>query len=72
MVLWDERDKAVKAGKERLNNNNIENYTKDKTASYGYKGKDKYWYSYKRNVTVCMKNGFITQQLLLKLPMLKL
>lgn len=61
LALWDERDKALKAGEERLNNSNIENYAKDKDASYGCKGEDKHWYGYKRNVAVCMKNGFITK-----------
>lgn len=61
LALWDERDKALKAGEERLNNSNIESYAKDKDASYGCKGEDKHWYGYKRNVAVCMKNGFITK-----------
>jgi IS5 family transposase len=37
LALWDERDKALKAGEEN------------------------HWYGYKRNVAVCMKNGFITK-----------
>lgn len=59
--LWDERDKAIKDGEETLNNKNIDQYASDKDASYGNKGKTKYWYGYKRHVGVCMKNGLISK-----------
>jgi len=59
--LWDERDKAIAAGEETLNNQNIEEFAVDKDASYGAKGKDKFWYGYKRHVAVCMKNGLISK-----------
>jgi IS5 family transposase len=59
--LWDERDKAIKAGEETLNNQNIEDFAADKDASYGNKGKDKFWYGYKRHVAVCMRNGLISK-----------
>jgi IS5 family transposase len=59
--LWDERDKAIKAGEETLNNKNIEEFAVDKDASYGNKGKSKYWYGYKRHVAVCMRNGLISK-----------
>ena len=59
--LWNERDKAIAAGEETLNNTNIEEYAVDKDASYGNKGKDKYWYGYKRHVAVCMRNGLISK-----------
>jgi transposase, IS5 family len=59
--LWDERDKAIKAGEETLNNQNMKRFVVDKDASYGNKGKEKYWYGYKRHVAVCMKNGLISK-----------
>jgi transposase, IS5 family len=59
--LWDERDKAIKAGEETLNNRNIEKFTVDKDASYGNKGKNEFWYDYKRHVAVCVKNGLISK-----------
>lgn len=61
IALWDERDKAIKAGEEKLNNKNIDKFARDKDASYGCKGENKHWYGYKRNVAVCMKHGFITK-----------
>jgi IS5 family transposase len=59
--LWDERDKAIAAGEETLNNANIEEFAVDKDASYGNKGTNKFWYGYKRHVAVCMKNGLISK-----------
>jgi IS5 family transposase len=59
--LWDERDEAIRAGEETLNNKNVDQYAHDKDASYGNKGKTKYWYGYKRHVAVCMKNGLISK-----------
>lgn len=61
VTLWEERDRAIKDGEEKLNNKNIKEYSTDKDADYGCKGKDKYWYGYKRHVAVCMKNGLITK-----------
>lgn len=61
VALWEERDQAIKAGEEKLNNLNIRKYTKDKDADYGCKGKSKYWYGYKMHVSVCAKQGFITK-----------
>jgi IS5 family transposase len=59
--LWEERDKAIKDGEEKLNNKNIKGYGNDIDADYGCKGNSQYWYGYKRHVAVCMKNGFITK-----------
>jgi IS5 family transposase len=59
--LWNERDKAIKDGQDKLNNSNIKDYSTDKDADYGCKGKGEYWYGYKRHVAVCMKNGLISK-----------
>lgn len=59
--LWDDRDRAIRDGQEKLNNMNIKKYAKDKDADYGCKGKEDYWYGFKRHVAVCMKNGLISK-----------
>ena len=59
--LWEERDKAIASGEERLNNLNIKEFSKDKDADYGCKGQSKYWYGYKRHVAVDGKSGMITK-----------
>ena len=50
MSLWDERDKAIAEGEEKLNNQNIEKYSADKDADYGCKGNKDFWYGYKRHI----------------------
>ena len=59
--LWEERDKAIRDGEDKLNNHNISKYASDKDADYGCKGKNDYWYGYKRHAAVCMKHGLITK-----------
>jgi len=63
MSLWEERDKAIEKGLEKFNNATAKKIGKDPQARIGCgcKGKNKYWYGYKRNVAVCMKQGFITK-----------
>jgi len=58
-TTWQERDKAIEDGAESLNNSNIENYSADKDARFGCKGKDKFWYGYKKHVNVDMGSGLI-------------
>jgi len=58
-ALWDERDKAIKNGEEKLNNINVKNYAADKDARWGAKGKNKIWYGYKRHCNVDMRFGLI-------------
>ena len=58
-TTWQERDKALAEGEEKLNNKNIGNYSADKDARFGCKGKDKFWYGYKAHVGVDMKSGLI-------------
>ena len=60
-ALWEERDKAIKAGLEKLNNDNVGQYSADSQARFGCKGKNKYWFGYKRNVSVDMKSGVVTK-----------
>lgn len=58
-ALWDERDKAIKAGEEKLNNINVKNYAADKDARWGAKGKNKIWFGYKKHCNVDMRFGLI-------------
>lgn len=60
-ALWKERDKAIQRGEEKLNNQNVQNYAADKEARYGCKGKDKFWYGYKRHLRVDMRQRIITK-----------
>lgn len=58
-TTWEERDKAMKAGEGSLNNDNIDKYSSDKDAMFGCKGKKKFWYGYKKHVSVDMGSGLI-------------
>jgi IS5 family transposase len=60
-TTWAERDKAIKDGVEKLNNSNVEDYSADKDARFGCKGKKKFWYGFKAHVSVDMKSGLITK-----------
>lgn len=58
-TTWEQRDKAVKSGEDELNNNNIGNYSADKDARFGCKGKSKFWYGYKKHASADMSSGLI-------------
>lgn len=58
-TTWAERDKALADGAKKLNNENVEDYSADKDARFGCKGKDKFWYGYKKHVNVDMGSGLI-------------
>lgn len=58
-ALWDERDQAIKAGEEKLNNVNVKNYAADQDARWGAKSKNKIWFGYKRHHNVDMRFGLI-------------
>ena len=57
--LWQERDKAIAAGYEKLNNESLPKVAADKDARIGCKGKDKFWYGYKQHTSVDMQSGLI-------------
>lgn len=59
--LWEERDKAIQAKYEKLNNAVLPKVSSDKEARIGCKGKDKYWYGYKEHVSVDMQTGLINK-----------
>lgn len=58
-ALWEERDRALKDGEEKLNNKNVGKYAVDKDARWGAKSKNKIWFGHKRNVSVDMRHGLI-------------
>ena len=58
-ALWEERDKAIKDGEEKLNNKVVGKYAADNEARWGAKSKNKIWFGYKRNHTVDMRYGLI-------------
>jgi IS5 family transposase len=58
-TTWEERDKAKEEGVEKLNNTNIGDYSADKDARFGCKGKKKFWFGYKDAVSADMGSGLI-------------
>ena len=59
--LWEERDKAIQEKYEKLNNEVLPKVAHDKQARIGCKGKTKYWYGYKKHVSVDMQSGLINK-----------
>lgn len=59
--LWEERDKAIAEKYEKLNNENISQFSADTQARIGCKGKNKYWYGYKQHASVDMQTGLINK-----------
>ena len=60
-ALWKERDKAIRKKYEKLNNETLPKVARDKQARIGCKGKNKYWYGYKKHVSVDMQSGLINK-----------
>ncbi len=58
-ALWEERDRAIAKGEEKLNNANVEKYAADKDARWGAKSKTNIWFGYKRHHNVDMRFGLI-------------
>ena len=58
-TTWEERDRALAAGKTGVNNNNIEDYSADKEARFGCKGTSKFWFGYKAHACVDMGSNMI-------------
>lgn len=61
VTTWEERDKALRQGEDALNNHNITKYSADKDARFGCKSKQKFWFGYKKHVSVDMSSGLITK-----------
>lgn len=63
-ALWEERDRAKKdeqEGLKDLKNARVSKYSADKEAKWGCKRKDKYFFGYKRHVSVDTGSGLIEQ-----------
>lgn len=58
-ALWEERDRAIRDGAEKLNNANVKNYAADKNARWGAKSKKNIWFGHKRHVAVDMRHGLV-------------
>jgi len=59
LSMWEERDEAIKAGYEKLNNDTIEKFSHDPEVRIGCKGKNKFWFGFKKHVSVDMGSGMI-------------
>lgn len=59
--LWKERDKAIKEKYDKLNNEVLPKVAHDKQARIGCKGKDKFWYGFKKHVSIDMQSGLINK-----------
>lgn len=58
-ALWEERDRALKDGEQKLNNSNVAKYAADSDAKWGAKSKNKIWFGHKRHLSVDMRHGLI-------------
>jgi IS5 family transposase len=61
LSLWEERDKAITAGYEKLNNEVLPKVSSDSEARIGAKSNKKFWYGFKKHVAVDMQSGMITK-----------
>lgn len=59
--LWEERDEARKKKYDKLNNSVLPEVARDKEARIGCKGKNKFWYGYKKHVSVDIQSGMINK-----------
>lgn len=59
--LWEERDKAISAGYEKLNNEVLPEVSADPEAKIGAKSDKKFWYGFKKHVAVDMQSGMISR-----------
>lgn len=58
-ALWEERDRAIKDGHDKLNNLIVKDYAADPDARWGAKSKKNIWFGYKRHTSVDMRFGLI-------------
>ena len=61
ITTWDDRDKAIKAGLEKFNNETTCQVSADKQARFVCKGNNKFWYGYKEHASVDMQSGLINK-----------
>jgi hypothetical protein len=58
---WQERDEAIKLKYETLNNESLPAVAHDKQAHNACKGSSKFWYGFKKHVSVDMQSGLINK-----------
>ena len=61
LTTWDDRDKAIKLGLEKFNNETVSKVAADKQARFGCKGNKKYWFGFKEHASVDMQSGLINK-----------
>jgi len=59
--LWEERDEARKKKYDKLNNEVLPKVARDKQAKIGCKGGSKFWYGYKKHISVDIQSGMINK-----------
>lgn len=59
--LWEERDETRRKKYEKLNNEILPKVAHDKAAKIGCKGGNKFWYGYKKHISVDMQSGLINK-----------
>lgn len=59
--LWEERDKGIAQGYEKLNNEVLPKVSSDPEARIGAKSSKKFWYGFKKSVAVDTQSGMITK-----------
>ena len=59
--LWEERDRAIAEGYEKLNNAVLPKVSADPEAKIGAKSDNKFWYGFKKHTAVDMQSGMITK-----------
>jgi IS5 family transposase len=59
--LWEERDKSITAGYEKLNNEVLAKVSSDPEAKIGAKSNKQFWYGFKKHAAVDMQSGMITR-----------
>lgn len=60
-TLWKERDEAIKEKHDKLNNEILPKFARDKQANFGCKGGNKFWYGFKKHTSVDMQSGMINK-----------
>lgn len=57
----EEKAKIIADKLEKLNNENVSEFAVDKDARFGAKSKNKFWFGYKKHVSVDMQSGMINK-----------
>lgn len=59
--LWEERDEVRRKKYDKLNNETLAKVAHDKQARIGCKGNNKFWYGFKKHVSVDIQSGLINK-----------